>query len=144
VSLLGLQVPAPIGEPLAAIGIPTGILMAVAVGIRFEPRVRVWPRRRSFTPGDSSRAVAVAIAIVLIFALTDVDRTVLLRLAVAPTPFFIVAFATMENLDVRLTVNTLSRHDHEPSARAGRHLPDSVKTAITCTAGRNSKGVYDA
>jgi hypothetical protein len=32
----------------------------------------------------------------------------LLLLAVAPTPFFIVAFATMENLDVRLTVNTLS------------------------------------
>jgi predicted Na+-dependent transporter len=29
-------------------------------------------------------------------------------LGVAPTPFFIVAFATMENLDVRLTVNIVS------------------------------------
>jgi hypothetical protein len=36
------------------------------------------------------------------------DRTMMLLLGVAPTPFIIVPFATMENLDVRLTVNTLS------------------------------------
>ena len=44
----------------------------------------------------------------LIFGLTGVDRTVILLLGVTPTPFFIVPFATMENLDVRLTVNALS------------------------------------
>ena len=39
---------------------------------------------------------------------TGADRTVLLLIGVAPTPFFVVAFATVENLDVRLTVNTVS------------------------------------
>ena len=32
----------------------------------------------------------------------------LLLLGVAPTPFFVVAFTTVENLDVRLTVNIVS------------------------------------
>ena len=32
----------------------------------------------------------------------------LLLIGVAPTPFFVVAFATVENLDVRLTVNIVS------------------------------------
>ena len=45
---------------------------------------------------------------VLVFGLTGTDRTVLLLMGIAPTPFFIVAFATMERLDVRLTVTTLS------------------------------------
>jgi len=40
--------------------------------------------------------------------LSGADRTVLLLLGVAPTPFFVVAFATVENLDVRLTVNIVS------------------------------------
>jgi predicted permease len=52
--------------------------------------------------------MAVAVAAVLIFDLTGADRTVMLLMGVAPTPFFIVAFATLENLDVRLTVNVLS------------------------------------
>ena len=82
--------------------------MAIGVGIRFQP------------PGEGRRqggagvrraarvALAVAVAFVLIFGLTGADRTVMLLMGVAPTPFFIVAFATMENLDVRLTVNVLS------------------------------------
>ena len=53
-------------------------------------------------------ALAVAVVFVLIFGLTGADRTVLLLLGVAPTPFFVVAFATVENLDVRLTVNIVS------------------------------------
>jgi predicted permease len=52
--------------------------------------------------------LAVAVAFVLVFGLTGADRTVMLLMGVAPTPFFVVAFATMENLDVRLAVNVLS------------------------------------
>ena len=53
-------------------------------------------------------ALAVALAFILGFGLTGIDRTILLLMAIAPTPFFAVAFATMENLDVRSTVKTLS------------------------------------
>ena len=50
----------------------------------------------------------VALVFILVFGLTGTDRAVLLLMAVAPTPFFAVAFATIENLDVRLAVKTLS------------------------------------
>jgi len=53
-------------------------------------------------------ALAVALAFILGFGLTGIDRTILLLMAIAPTPIFAVAFATMENLDVRSTVKTLS------------------------------------
>jgi hypothetical protein len=55
-----------------------------------------------------SALLAVALAFILGFGLTGIDRTILLLMAIAPTPFFAVAFATMENLDVRSTVKTLS------------------------------------
>jgi len=58
--------------------------------------------------GRLTSAMAVAVTVILIFGLTGADRTILLLMAIAPTPFFIVAFATLEDLDVRLTVNTLS------------------------------------
>jgi predicted permease len=58
--------------------------------------------------GRLASALAVAVVFILVFGLTGADRTVLLLMGVAPTPFFIVAFATVENLDVRLTVNTVS------------------------------------
>jgi predicted permease len=108
VSAFGLHVPAAIGDPLAAIGAPTGVLMAIAVGIQFQPPGKGIAKALLVYAGRLASALAVAVAFVFIFGLTGADRTVLLLLGVAPTPFFIVAFATMENLDVRLTVNIVS------------------------------------
>jgi predicted permease len=83
-------------------------IAAVAVGIQFEPPGKGVAKAALVYAGRLVSAVAVAVAVVLIFGLTGADRTVLLLLAVGPTPFFVVAFATTENLDVRLTVNTVS------------------------------------
>ena len=85
-----------------------GILMAIAVGIQFEPPGKGVAKAALVYAGRLVSALAVAVVFVLIFGLTGADRTVLLLLGVAPTPFFVVAFATVENLDVRLTVNTVS------------------------------------
>jgi malonate transporter and related proteins len=123
VSVFDLSVPAAIADPLATIGTATGVLMAIGVGIRFEapgPGGRQsakpdgWVRNSGLGKATAVYAVrlvsalAVAVAFILIFGLTGPDRTVLLLLAVAPTAFLIVAFATVENLDVRLAVNALS------------------------------------
>jgi predicted permease len=108
VSAFGLPVPTAIAEPLAMFGAATGILMAIAVGIRFRPLGTGVGKAALVFAGRLSSAMAVAVAAVLIFDLTGADRTVMLLMGVAPTPFFIVAFATLENLDVRLTVNVLS------------------------------------
>ena len=108
VSAFGLHVPVAITDPIATIGTATGVLMAIGVGIRFEPPGKGVGKAALIHAGRLTSALGVAIAIVLIFGLTGADRTVLLVMGVAPTPFLIVAFATMERLDVRLTVNTLS------------------------------------
>lgn len=108
VNTLGLHVPAFIGDPLATFGAATGILMAIGVGIRLQRPGAGLGKAALIHAGRLGSAVAVAVAIVVIFGPTGPDRTILLLMAVAPTPYFIVAFATMENLDVRLTVNTLS------------------------------------
>ncbi len=108
VSAFRIPVPDAIGEPLAVIGASTGILMAIGVGIRFELPGKGVGKAALVHSGRLLSALSVALVIIFAFGLTGVDRTVLLLMAVAPTPFFIVAFATIENLDVRLTVNTLS------------------------------------
>ena len=108
VSALDVHVPTAISGPLATFGAATGVLMAVGVGIRFEPPGRDIGKAALVFGTRVVSGLAVAVAIVLIFGLTGIDRTVMLLMGVAPTPFFVVPFATMENLDVRLTVNTLS------------------------------------
>jgi predicted permease len=108
VSIFGLHVPVVIADPLAVFAGATGILLAIGVGIRFQLPGRGAGKASLVFAGRLVSALAVAVALVLIFGLTGTDRTVLLLLGVAPTPFFIVAFATMENLDVRLTENLLS------------------------------------
>jgi predicted permease len=108
VSAFGLHVPVVIADPLAAFAGATGLLVAIGVGIRFQPPGKGAGKAALVYAGRLVSALAVAVALVLIFGLTGPDRTVMLLMGVAPTPFFIVAFATMENLDVRLTVNVLS------------------------------------
>ncbi len=52
--------------------------------------------------------LAVAAAFVFLLGLTGIDRTVLLLIGVAPVIFAGVAFASLENLDVRLATTALS------------------------------------
>jgi malate permease and related proteins len=108
VSAFSLQVPAAIHDPLAIFGGATGILMAITVGIRFQPPGSGVAKSALVFGGRLTSAMAVAVAVVLVFGLTGADRTVMLLMGIAPTPFIIVAFATLENLDVRIAVNTLS------------------------------------
>jgi predicted permease len=82
--------------------------MAIGVGIRFEPPGRGIGKAALIYAARLASALAVALAFILVLGLTGMDRTVLLLMAIAPTPFTVVAFATMESLDVRLAVNTLS------------------------------------
>jgi predicted permease len=108
VSAFGLRVPAGVADPIATVGAATGFLMAIGVGIRFEPPGAGVGKAALIHATRLTSALGVALVFVLVFGLTGPDRTVLLLMGVAPTPFFIVAFATMERLDVRLTVTTLS------------------------------------
>jgi predicted permease len=108
VSAFHLDVPAVIADPIAILGMPTGLLMAIGVGIRFQPLVSGVAKAALVYAGRLTSAMAVAVVVILAFGLTGADRTVMLLMAVAPTPFVIMAFATIENLDVRLAVNTLS------------------------------------
>lgn len=108
VAALGVAVPSPIADPLAVFGGVTGLLMAVGVGIRFEPPGRDVGKAALVVATRVASGLGLAALVVLALGLEGADRTVLLLMGVAPTPFFIVPFAVMENLDVRLTVNTLS------------------------------------
>jgi predicted permease len=108
VSAFHIDVPAAIADPIAVFGMATGILMAIAVGIRFQPLGRGVAKAALVHAGRLISAMVVGVAVIVLFGLTGADRTVMLLIAVAPTPFIIVAFATMENLDVRLAVNALS------------------------------------
>jgi predicted permease len=70
VSAFGLHVPVAIGDPLAVIGAPTGILMAIAVGIQFEPPGKGVAKAALVYAGRLASALAVAAVFVLIFGLT--------------------------------------------------------------------------
>ena len=107
VSAFGLHVPVVIADPLAVFAGATGSCWRSVSGSASNSREGAGKAALVFA-GRLVSALAVAVALVLILGLTGPDRTVMLLLGVAPTPFFIVAFATMENLDVRLTVNVLS------------------------------------
>jgi hypothetical protein len=71
----------PQADPLAVIGAPTGILMAIAVGIQFEPPGKGVAKAALVYAGRLASALAVAVVFVLIFGLTGADRTVLLLIA---------------------------------------------------------------
>jgi predicted permease len=74
VSAFGLHVLVAIGDPLAVIGAPTGILMAIAGGIQFEPPGKGVAKAALVYAGRLASALAVAVVFVLIFGLTGADR----------------------------------------------------------------------
>jgi predicted permease len=108
VNLAGRHVPTVITSAIATFGSATPVLIFVALGILFEPLDKGLRRAAVIVGTRLAIGLAVAAAIVLIFGLEGVDRTVVLLLGVSPVAFNSVIFASLENLDVRLALNALS------------------------------------
>lgn len=108
VNVARVVVPPEVAKPVAAIGSGTGLLIALGTGILLAP-VREDLRKAAL--GVATRlasGLAVGAAVVLLFDLDAMDRTIVLLLSVAPVGFFSVTFASLENLDVRLATSALS------------------------------------
>lgn len=108
VNVAGRHVPTVITGAIATFGSATPVLIFVALGILFEPLDQGLRRATVIVGTRLAIGLAVAAAIVLIFGLEGVDRTVVLLLGVSPVAFNSVIFASLENLDVRLALNALS------------------------------------
>jgi hypothetical protein len=108
INLLNLHVPSAISGPIGAFGATTAVLISLGVGILFEPPGERLGRAALIVGSRLVTGLAVAIAVVLIFRLHGIDRTVMLLMGVTPVAFVTVTFASLENLDVRLAVNALS------------------------------------
>jgi len=108
VNLAGIHVPAAIAEPAAKFGSATTVVIPLGIGILFDP-VGGSLRKAALIVGTRvGSGIFVAAAIVLLFGLDGMDRTIVLLFGVAPVAFSAVTFASLENLDVRLTTSALS------------------------------------
>jgi predicted permease len=108
VNLAGVHVPAALLGAFAAFGSTTPVLIFLALGILFEPLDRGLRRAAVIVGTRLATGISVAVAIVAIFGLEGVDRTVVLLLGTSPVAFNSAIFASLENLDVRLALNALS------------------------------------
>ena len=108
VNLTGVTVPAVIAEPVATVGAVTAVLIPIGIGILFDPIGNGLRMAALMVATRLITGLAVATALVFLLGLTGIDRTVLLLLGVAPVVFAGVAFASLENLDVRLATTALS------------------------------------
>jgi predicted permease len=108
VNLTGLTLPAAVTEPLAAAGAVAAVLIPVGIGLLFDPVGNGTGKAALMVAARLVTGLAVAMSLVLAIGLAGVDRTVLLLIGVAPIVFAAVAFASLENLDVRLATNALS------------------------------------
>jgi predicted permease len=108
VNLTGVRVPAAVADPATRFGSATAVLIPLGVGILFDP---LGGRLRQAALVVGTRLVSGLVpgaAIVLLFGLHGMDRTIILLLGVAPLAFSSVTFASLENLDVRLATNAVS------------------------------------
>jgi len=108
VQLAGVKVPAAVTTTLQPFGAATGVVIALGLGILFDP-LGGELRRAALAVGTRlTTAITVGAAMMLLFHLEGMDRAVLLLIAVAPLSFSSVTFASLENLDVSLATNGLS------------------------------------
>jgi predicted permease len=108
VNLADVRVPDAITGAIASFGAATPVLIFLALGILLEPFHQDFRRAALIVGSRLATGLAAAVAIVLIFGLHGVDRTIVLLLGLAPIAFNSVIFASLENLDVRLALNALS------------------------------------
>lgn len=108
VNLSGVNVPDVIAGPVTTLGAVTPVLIPIGVGILFDPIGNGLRTAALMVATRLITGLAVAIALVFLLGLTGMDRTVLLLIGVAPVVFAGVAFASLENLDIRLATTALS------------------------------------
>lgn len=108
VNLSGVDVPSIIAEPVTTVGAVTPVLIPIGVGILFDPIGNGIRTAALMVATRLTTGLAVAIALVSLLGLSGIDRTVLLLIGVAPVIFSGVAFASLENLDIRLATTALS------------------------------------
>jgi predicted permease len=124
VNLAGVHVPAAIAGVIATFASTTPVLIFLALGILFEPFDKGVRRAAVIVGTRLAIGLAVAAAIVLLFGLEGVDRTVVLLLGVSPVAFNSVIFASLENLDI-LGLATLNP-SHRPGPTMATDIADSV------------------
>ena len=108
VNVGGITIPVGIAEPVAKVGAVTSVLIPVGIGLLFDPLGKGLGRATLVVATRMATGLLVATALVLALGLTGVDRSVLLLIGAAPLAFAIVAFASLENLDVQLATNAMS------------------------------------
>lgn len=108
VNVAGIDVPAVIAEPVATVGAVTPVLIPIGIGILFDPIGNSLRTAALMVATRLATGLAVATALLFLLGVTGMDRTVLLLIGVGPVIFAGVAFASLENLDVRLATTALS------------------------------------
>jgi predicted permease len=108
VNLARVRVPSALTDAIATFGSTTPVLIFLALGILLQPPGKDLRRPALIVGVRFAAGLAVAAAVVVVFGLNGVDRTVVLLLGVAPVAFNSVVFASLENLDVSLALNALS------------------------------------
>jgi predicted permease len=108
VNVTGVDVPAAIAEPATKFGAATTVIIPLGIGILFDP-LGGSARKAALIVGTRvGSGLAAATAVVLIFGLEGIDRTIVFLCGAAPIAFVAVTFAALENLDVRLATSALS------------------------------------
>jgi predicted permease len=108
VNLAGVDVPAAIAEPAAKFGAATTVIIPLGIGILFDPVGGSVRKAALIVVTRVGSGLVVATAVVLIFGLEGIYRTIVLLCGAAPVAFVAVTFASLENLDVRLATSALS------------------------------------
>jgi predicted permease len=108
VNLFGVRVPTGITSALSVFGSASAVIITLGVGILFEPLRRGSGKAILAAGLRLATGFLIALVFVLAFDLQGIDRAVILLLGVAPVGFVAVTFASLENLDTKLAVNTLS------------------------------------
>jgi predicted permease len=108
VNLGDLSLPTAGTSVLDTFGAASPFLVAVGTGVLFVPAGGAIRRALGFAGARLLVGAVAATTIVLALGLDGADRGVLLLLGVAPLGFVIVAFASVEKLDVELATQTLA------------------------------------
>jgi predicted permease len=108
VNLAGGHVPPAIASSIGTFGSATPVLIFLALGMLFEPPDKDLRNTALVVAVRLATGLAVVAAVVLIFGLEGMDRTVVLLLGTAPVAFNSVIFTSLENLDVSLALDALS------------------------------------
>ena len=108
VNLLGVHVPVAIADPVATVGMAASVLIPVGIGILLNPAIRGSGTAALLVATRLGTGLLVAIVLAVVLRLSGMDLTVLLLIGAAPMVFAAVAFASMENLDVKLATAAMS------------------------------------